>query len=42
MLFTGNANIAGTIIALALTAGMLYLLFRPYKESSRLTAKVKV
>ena len=30
------------IAALALLAGILYLLFRPYQESTRLTTKVRV
>ena len=41
-LFTGNANIFGVIVAVALLAGMIYLLVRPYKEATKLTEKVKV
>ncbi len=41
-IFTGNANIFGVIVALALIAGMIYLLVRPYKESVTLTKEVKV
>ena len=41
-LFTGNANIAGIIISVALIACMIWLLFRPYKEATKLTTKVKV
>ena len=33
--FTGNWNIFGLIVALALLAGMLYMLFKPYKEATR-------
>ncbi|MBR3552742.1 MAG: ferrous iron transport protein B [Clostridia bacterium] len=42
--FTGHLsglNILGLIIAIALLAGMGYLLFRPYKEATTLTQKVK-
>lgn len=35
-LFAGNADPIGLTAALVLLAGMLYLLFRPYKEQSRL------
>ncbi len=41
LLFTGSVNILGTIVSLILLAALLYLLFRPYKESNTLTAKVK-
>ena len=41
-IFTGNANVFGVIVALALIAGMIYLLVRPYKESVTLTKEVKV
>ena len=41
-IFTGNANVFGIIVALALIAGMIYLLVRPYKESVTLTKEVKV
>ncbi len=41
LLFTGNVNLVGLICALLILAGMLYLLFRPYRESTRLTASVK-
>ena len=34
--FTGNINVVGFIISILLLAGMLYLLFRPYKESKKL------
>ena len=39
-LFTGNANILGVIVAVILLAGLIYLLVRPYKEATRLSAKV--
>ena len=40
--FTGAVNVIGLIAALAILALVLYMLFKPYKESTRLTAKVKV
>ena len=40
-IFTGNFNVIGIIVALAIVAFILYMLFRPYKESTRLTTKVK-
>lgn len=42
MLFTGSGNVIGAIAALALVALFLYLLLRPYKESTVLKGKVKV
>ena len=39
--FTGNINVVGFIAALLLAAGMIFLLVRPYKESTKLTAKIK-
>jgi ferrous iron transport protein B len=42
MLFTGNVNVIGLIAALILFAFMVYMLVRPYKESTKLTRKVKV
>ena len=41
-LFTGNVNVIGLIAAVAILAGMIYMLVRPYKEATKLTAKVKV
>ncbi len=40
--FTGNIHIIGFIVSLALLGGMLYLLFKPYKESDKLTKKMTV
>ena len=37
---TGNMNIFGLIVALAVLAGTLYMLFKPYKESTTLKADV--
>lgn len=39
--FTGNLNIIGLICAVAVLVGMIYMLFKPYKESSKLTIKTK-
>ena len=41
-LFTGKANILWLIVALALLAGMIYMLVRPYKEATKLTKPVRV
>lgn len=45
-LFTGNLNnplnIISFIVAVALVAGIVYMLVRPYKESNKLTKDVKV
>ena len=38
-LFTGSANILGVIVAVALLAGMIYMLVRPYKEATKLSVK---
>ena len=39
--FTGNINIIGLIVAILLIIGMLYMLFKPYNESTRLNKRVK-
>ena len=40
-LFTGNFNVIGFICALAIVAGMVYMLFfRKYKEATKLTKKI--
>lgn len=39
LLFVGAASVIGLIVALVLLAGLLYLLFRPYKEATTLTAQ---
>ena len=41
-LFTGNVNVIGLIFAVAALALIVYMLVRPYKEATKLTAKVKV
>ena len=38
--FTGNLNIIGLIVAIVLIIGMLYMLFKPHKESTRLSKRV--
>ena len=44
-LFTGNVSgvggVIGVICAAALLVGMIYMLVRPYKEATKLTANVK-
>ena len=39
-LFAGSANILGVIVAVILLAGLIYMLCRPYKEATKLSAKV--
>lgn len=39
--FTDNLNVIGLIVAILLLAGMLYMLFKPYKESTKLNKRVK-
>ena len=39
-LFTGNVNVPGVIAAVLLLAGILYMLFRPYKEATKLRTTV--
>lgn len=34
--FIGNLNVVGLIVAILLIAGMLYMLFKPYKEANKL------
>ena len=40
--FTGNIYVVGFIAALLVLAFIIYMLVKPYKESNRLTAKVKI
>jgi ferrous iron transport protein B len=42
MLFSGNGNVIGTIVALFNVAFIIYMLFRPYKESETLKSKTEV
>ena len=41
-LFTGSVNVLGVIVALAIITGIVYMLFKPYKEAETLTATVKM
>lgn len=41
-IFTGNINVVGLIFAILVLAFIIYMLFKPYKESTTLTTKVKV
>ncbi len=38
--FTGHLNVIGLIVAIAVLAGMIWMLVRPYKEATKLTTKV--
>ncbi|MBE7008623.1 MAG: ferrous iron transporter B [Ruminococcaceae bacterium] len=40
--FAGTGNIVGTVLAVAVIVAFGYLLFRPYKEATKLTADVKI
>ncbi len=40
-LFTGNVHVVGLIFAIAILGFMIYMLVKPYKESTKLTAKIK-
>ncbi len=40
-LFTGKVNVIGLIVSIALLAGIVYMLVRPYKEPTKLTTAVK-
>ena len=42
LLFTGSVNVIGLIFAVIVLGIIIYMLARPYKESSRLTTSVKV
>ena len=33
--FTGKLNVPGLIVALALLVGMIYMIFKPYKEATK-------
>ena len=39
-LFTGNMNIIGLIFAVAALVFLVYMLVRPYKEATKLSAKI--
>ena len=40
--FTGNLNIIGLSAAVIILGGMVYMLFRPYKEATKLTTNMKL
>ena len=40
--FSGKLNVIGLIVAAALIALMVYMLFRPYKEATKLEHEVKI
>lgn len=40
-IFAGGVNVIGVIVSLAVLAGMIYMLVRPYKEATKLTRSVK-
>ena len=39
-LFTGNANFLGAVVAVIFLVGMVYMLFKPYKEATKLNTKL--
>ena len=39
--FTGSLNVIGLIASILLIAGMLFMLFKPYKEASKLTKRLR-
>ncbi|MGN1050698.1 MAG: nucleoside recognition domain-containing protein, partial [Acutalibacteraceae bacterium] len=40
--FTGNISVIGFVVAILLIVGMIYMLFKPYKESTKLNKRVRV
>ena len=42
LIFTGGVQIVGLIVAIAFIGLILYMLFRPYRESNQLTEKAEV
>lgn len=40
--FTGKLNVIGLLAAIVILGGMVYMLFKPYKEATKLTTNVKV
>ena len=42
LLFTGSGNVIGVIFAAALIALIAFMLFKPYTEANKLTAKVRI
>ncbi len=41
-IFVGGINVIGLIFAFAILGFMLYMLFRPYKEATKLTANIRI
>ena len=41
LVFAGGVQAVGLIVALALLAFLLYMLFKPYREATRLTEAVR-
>ncbi len=39
---TGNLNVIGLLAAVVILGGMIYMLFRPYKEATKLTTNMKL
>ena len=39
-LFTGNANFLGVVVAVIFLVSMVYMLFKPYKEATKLNTKL--
>ena len=42
LLFTGAVNVVGLIFAALVLAFMVFMIVRPYKESTKLTEKVRI
>ncbi len=40
LVFTGNLNVIGLLAAIVILSGMIYMLFRPYKEATKLTTNL--
>lgn len=40
--FTGEMNIIGLLAAIVILGGMIYMLFRPYKEATKLTTDMRL
>ena len=41
-IFTGSVNVIGLIVALLVLAFMVFMLVKPYRESTKLTQSVKI
>ena len=42
MLFSGNGNVAGSVVAFAIIAFVLYMLFKPYAEAKEFKQKLSI